>query len=532
MSVFVPTPEQQAVIEHDDGALLVIAGAGTGKTETIARRIERLVSTGRARPDQILALTFTNKAAAELAQRVRTRLGADADASVSTYHGFAGQLVADHVLELDLPPHPTLINRGQAWQLCLAAYDEYRFEERSSYMPSVVISAALALAARVDDFLVDLDTVRADCRATLAINVKRQHIHRAARGRKELCQVIEAYTEAKRARGLLDFGDQIRAAVRLVTEHPEIAAGLRAQHPFALLDEYQDTNYAQRVLLTAIYPPGSAVTAVGDDIQSIYGFRGAHVRNIVEFADHFAPAERKALTINRRSGPAVVELANRIQAAIPDALMKELRPHPDAAPAVVECFCAASDAEEARQIASDIAESRGVDEPGWAERAVLCRTRGLIPGIVAALELRKVPVEVVGIGGLLERPEIVDLLAWLELLADRTRNIALDAVVAGRERPPRLARPRVPGPPPTRERPVGSRARATSSRRRVGRPGDRRGLVARGATAPRRLRRDVGRPGAGRGASARGRAVRRDRPPYRHVGGGRSEGEREPAPLR
>lgn len=431
LEVFVPTPEQAAVIDHDDGALLVIAGAGTGKTETVARRIERLVATGRARPDELLALTFTNKAAAELAARVRARLGADADVTVSTYHGFAGQLVSDYALELDLPPHPTLINRGQAWQLCLAAYDEYRFEERSSYMPSVVISAALALVARLDDFLVDLDAVRADCSATLAAKATRQHIHRTARGRQELCQVIEAYTRAKRVRGLLDFGDQIRAAVRLVTEWPDIAASLRAQHPTALLDEYQDTNYAQRVLLTAIYPPGSAVTAVGDDLQSIYGFRGAHVRNIVEFADHFAPATRRELTINRRSGPAIVALANRIHAEIDGALEKDLRANDGAAAASVECFCAASDAEEARQIAADIAESVPAGRTGWSERAVLCRTRGLIPGIVAALEARKVPVEVVGIGGLLERPEIVDLLAWLELLADRTRNVALVRLLQG-----------------------------------------------------------------------------------------------------
>ena len=373
MSDFIPTPEQQAVIEHPAEPMLVVAGAGSGKTESMARRIEHLVANGAA-PSEILALTFTNKAAAELAKRVRSRLGADTDVWVSTYHGFAASLVHDHVLELDLPPHTTLINRGQAWQLCLSQYDSYKFDTRSAYMPSAVINDALALAARIDDFLVDVAVVEADCRATLKIKASRQRVHATARGRLELCQVIQAYTEAKQRLGLLDFGDQIRLAVRLVTEHPEVASSLASNRPYALLDEYQDTNYAQRVLLTSIYGDGAAVTAVGDDLQSIYAFRGAHVRNILEFADHFKPATQRALTINRRSGPRIVELANRIQANVPNAIEKELRPADGAAPDSVECFLAASDLEEAQQIATDIAATVAKGEKGWSERAVLDRS--------------------------------------------------------------------------------------------------------------------------------------------------------------
>ncbi|MEY2398488.1 MAG: ATP-dependent helicase UvrD/PcrA, partial [Actinomycetota bacterium] len=428
---FVPTAEQRAVIEHPATPVLVVAGAGSGKTESMARRIEHLVRSQQAEPSQVMALTFTNKAAAELAKRVRTRLGADTDVLVSTYHGFAASLVNDHVLELDLPPRTTLINRGQAWQLCLAQFDSYAFEQRSSYMPSAVINDALALAARIDDFLVDLDTVKADCAATLKMKANRQSPHATAKGRRELCQVIQAYTAAKQRLGLLDFGDQIRLAVRLVQEHPDIAAELAANRPFALLDEYQDTNYAQRVLLTSIYGDGASVTAVGDDLQSIYAFRGAHVRNIMEFPDHFAGAAQRALTINRRSGPTIVALANRIQAKVPGALEKELRAADDATIDSVECFLAASDLEEAVQIAQDIEATVAPGEKGWSERAVLCRTRSLIAPIVAALEKRKVPVDVVGIGGLLERPEIVDLLAWLELLADASRNVALVRLLRG-----------------------------------------------------------------------------------------------------
>lgn len=428
---FVPSPEQQAVIEHPASPVLVVAGAGSGKTESMARRILQLVTSEQAEPSQVLALTFTNKAAAELAKRVRARLGPDTDVLVSTYHGLAASLVNDHLLELDLPPATKLINRGQAWQLCLAEYDSYRFEHRSSYMPSAVINDALALAGRVDDFLVDLADVEADCNATLKMKAPRQKIHETVRGRLELCQVIRAYTSAKRRLGLLDFGDQIRLAVKLVQDHPDIAAGLAQDRPFALLDEYQDTNYAQRVLLTAIYGQQAAVTAVGDDLQSIYAFRGAHVRNIIEFTEHFSPAEQKALTVNRRSGPKIVALANRIQAEIPNALDKELRAAPDAPLDEIDCFLAASDLEEATEIAGQIEASLPRGAVGWSERAVLCRTRSLIGPITAALERRGIPVDVVGIGGLLERPEVVDVLAWLELLADRSRNVALVRLLRG-----------------------------------------------------------------------------------------------------
>ncbi len=428
---FVPTPEQAAVIEHDLTPMLVIAGAGSGKTESMARRIEHLVTAEHAEPSEVLALTFTNKAAAELAKRVRARLGVDTDVMVSTYHGFAASVVNDHLLELDLPARTTLINRGQAWQLCLAQYDTYRFEERSSYQPSVVITDALALAARIDDFLVDVADVEADCKATLKTKATRQHIHRTARSRSELCQVIREYTAAKQRLGLLDFGDQIRLAVRLVTEHPAIAAAIAGQRRFALLDEYQDTNYAQRVLLTSIYGKGSVVTAVGDDLQSIYAFRGAHVRNIVEFEQHFPPAVRQVLTVNRRSGASIVALANRIQGNVPNALEKELRAFDEAAADSIECFLSASDLEEAVQIASDVVAGNPAGAQPWSERAVLCRTRSLIAPIAAALERRCVPVEVVGIGGLLERPEVVDLLAWLEILADHRRNVALVRLLRG-----------------------------------------------------------------------------------------------------
>ena len=422
---FSPTDDQRAVLEHPLSGLLVVAGAGTGKTTVMAARMLHLVRHGLAQPHQILGLTFTNKAAANLKERVREQLGPDADVTVATYHAFGASLVAAHGLELGLDPGTQVLNRAQAWQLLFAVFDDFRFERRSSFAPSLVVDDALALASRCADHLVPLEALVADCQEVVSTGRWLRQREAAAK-RLELCQVVAAYQRRKRERNLIDYGDQVGLAVRLLRDHPDLAAALGAQHPIALLDEYQDTNYAQRVLLQLLFPPGSPVTAVGDDMQSIYAFRGAHLGNIFAFADHFAPAERKPLETNRRSGPELVSLANRIQQQVPRALPKDLVALPGAHPTTIECFLAADDAEEAAEIARQVTALG----PPWSQHAVLCRKRRLIGPVVAALE-DHVPVEVVGAGGLLERPEIVDLVSWLELLADLSSSVALLRVLQG-----------------------------------------------------------------------------------------------------
>jgi DNA helicase-2/ATP-dependent DNA helicase PcrA len=413
-------------VEHPLSPLLLVAGAGTGKTTVMAERMLHLVATGAARPDQLLGLTFTNKAAGHLKATVAERLGRDSDVTVMTYHAFGAALVEDHLIELGLDPGTRVLNRAQAWQLLFAVFDDFRFDKRSTFRPGLVVDDALLLASRCADHLVHIEEVEADCR-DLIEQVKWDRAREAAAKRLELCQVVSAYEVRKRQRGLIDFGDQVGLAVRLIEEHPDVAASLREQFPVVLLDEYQDTNYAQRRLLQRVYPRDSAVTAVGDDMQSIYGFRGAHLGNILSFTEHFPPAATLPLETNRRSGAQLVELANRIQAKVHRALPKTLAPLDGAPPTVIECFVAADDAAEAAEIARDV---EAVGAP-WDASAVLCRKRRLIPAIAAALETLGVPVEVVGAGGLLDRPETVDLVAWLELLADPAATVALLRLLEG-----------------------------------------------------------------------------------------------------
>jgi DNA helicase II / ATP-dependent DNA helicase PcrA len=423
------TTEQVEAIEAGPAPQLLVAGAGTGKTTVMARRILHLVETGRARPDQILGLTFTNKAAAHLKVKVREALGADADVTVGTYHSFGAAIVADHALELDLHPDTRILNRAQAWQLLYGVFDEFRFQHRKVLHPQILLDHALTLASRCADHLVPIEAVMEDCERIAAGDYP-QKIRDTAAMRHELCQVVAAYGRRKRERRLLDFGDQIALAVRLLTEHPDLAAGLRDQHPVVLLDEYQDTNFAQRRLLQLIYPAGSQVTAVGDDMQSIYGFRGAHLANILRFGDHFPPVTVRPLQTTFRFGPRLISLANRIQAQVSESLPKALSVPDDSPDTTIDCFLAADDAEEAAAIAEEIAKRMADGEP-CGDTAVLCRKRRLIPPILAALEERSVPVEVVGASGLLDRPEVVDLVAWLQLLADERAHVALLRILQG-----------------------------------------------------------------------------------------------------
>ncbi|MDQ4069867.1 MAG: ATP-dependent helicase, partial [Actinomycetota bacterium] len=423
------TSEQVEAVEAEPSAQLLVAGAGTGKTTVMARRVLHLVRSGQVRPDQVLALTFTNKAAAHLKAKVREALGADADVTVGTYHSFAASLVADHALELDLHPDTRVLNRAQAWQLLYGVFGEFRFRHRRTLYPQILLDHALTLASRCADHLVPVEAVAEDCEREIGGSAP-QRIRDTAAMRLELCQVVAAYGRRKRERRLLDFGDQIALAVRLLTEHPELAEALRDQHPVVLLDEYQDTNFAQRRLLQLIYPSGSCVTAVGDDMQSIYGFRGAHLANILRFRDHFPPVTVRQLQTTFRFGPRLVALANRVQAQVGESLPKALTAPAGAPGTTIECFLAADDAEEAATIADEVAKRMAGGEP-CGGTAVLCRKRRLIPAIAAALEERGVPVEVIGASGLLDRPEVVDLVSWLQLLADPGATVALLRILQG-----------------------------------------------------------------------------------------------------
>ncbi|WP_053694137.1 ATP-dependent DNA helicase [Streptomyces sp. WM6372] len=458
------TPEQLACITAPAAPQVIVAGAGSGKTTVMAARVVWLVGTGAVAPEQVLGLTFTNKAAAELAERVRKALAragitdpdpspAEADAAggeprISTYHAFAGQLLTDHGLRIGLEPSARLLADATRFQLAARVLREAPgpYPALTKSVPDLV-SDLLALDGELSEHLVTpaelraYDTELLDALAGAKLtNDDLRKVPEAVRGRLELLELTERYRTAKRSRDLLDFSDQIALSAQLATTRPEVGALLREEFRVVLLDEYQDTSVAQRLLLSGLFGGGSghAVTAVGDPCQAIYGWRGASVANLDDFPEHFPhadgrPATRFSLSENRRSGGRLLDLANELAAPLRSMHegVEALRAAPGEERAgSVRCALLDTHAEELEWLADSVAHLvRTGTEP--REIAVLCRSARDFAQIQAVLVARDVPVEVVGLSGLLHLPEVADLVAVCEVLQDPGANASLVRLLIG-----------------------------------------------------------------------------------------------------
>ncbi|HET9380451.1 MAG TPA: ATP-dependent helicase, partial [Streptomyces sp.] len=456
------TPEQTACIVAPPAPQVIVAGAGSGKTTVMAARVVWLVGTGQVAPEQVLGLTFTNKAAGELAERVRKALVeagvTDPDAIdpdnppgepvISTYHAFAGRLLTDHGLRIGLEPTSRLLADATRYQLAARVLREapgpYPALTRS--FPDLV-GDLLTLDAELAEHLVRPENLRAwdaglltTLEGTALGNADLRKVPEAAAARRELADLVMRYRAAKRERDLLDFGDQIALSATLAQTRPEVGGILREEFRVVLLDEYQDTSVAQRLLLAGLFGDGTGhpVTAVGDPCQAIYGWRGASVANLDDFPEHFAhadgrPATRQALSENRRSGGRLLDLANGLAAPLRamHAGVEALRPAPGAEhDGLVRCALLPTHAEEIDWLADSLAHLvRTGTPPG--EIAVLCRTATDFADIQGALVARDVPVEVVGLSGLLHLPEVADLVAVCEVLQDPGANAALVRLLTG-----------------------------------------------------------------------------------------------------
>ncbi|WP_242885257.1 ATP-dependent helicase [Actinomadura litoris] len=483
-----PTDEQARVIEAPLAPMAVIAGAGSGKSETMAARVVWLVANGFVRPERVLGLTFTRKAAAELGVRVRKRLDTlrealpademerlggealfDGEPMVSTYHSYAARLFGDHALREALEPTMRLISPAVAWQICSRVVDTYNGPmDRVEWQPDTVTKAVMELAGDLSEHLRTPKDVRKvgswlDERfAALRKPLKPQRDILARHAvREQLMPLVEAYGRAKADREVIDHGDQMALSARIAYRHPEVGMIERSRFSVVLLDEYQDTSQAQLVLLTSLFSGGHPVTAVGDPCQSIYGWRGASAGNLLRFAHDFpaqpavpdgragrrpVPAPVVQLSRSFRNGERVLEAAATIQ--------EELRAETAAVPRLVpgagregrgrvECALFATVEDEADRIAARVVRlmAEGVEtapdggalgEPlRYSGIAVLARKRSQFPLIRRALEARGVPVEVVGLGGLLTVPEVQDVVATLRAVHDPTAGASLARLLTG-----------------------------------------------------------------------------------------------------
>ncbi len=450
--------EQRRAVLHGDGPLLVVAGAGTGKTQVITRRIAWLIAGKRARPSEILALTFTDQAADEMQVRVDQLVPYGyTDTAISTFHAFGDRLVREFALELGLPsdvrvlsrPETVVFLREHLFDLGLEEYrplgDPTRFLDALATLfsrakdedvsPEAFAAHAAALAGRAAAATTAVDAAgeaasEEDRSAAAALGEE-------ARRTGELARAYAAYQDLLAASGAIDFGDQVSLALRLLRDSPAAREQVQQRFKYVLVDEFQDTNRAQSELVALIAQRHRNVTVVGDDDQSIYKFRGAAISNILEFRERYRNARVVVLRRNYRSRGPILDTAYRlVRHNDPDRLevragiVKKLVPErgSDGAPPVRhEAF--ATGHEEADWIAADVA--RRIRE-GAAPRdvAILVRANAAADPVLRSLNLEGIPWRFSGTSGLYSRPEVRLLLAFLRSIADLSSSVDVYALAA------------------------------------------------------------------------------------------------------
>ncbi|HEY8632914.1 MAG TPA: ATP-dependent helicase, partial [Candidatus Limnocylindrales bacterium] len=310
-------PEQLRAVTHGEGPLLVVAGAGTGKTQVITRRIAWLIATRRARPSEILGLTFTEKAAAEMQVRVDQLVPYGyTDTMIGTFHAFGDRLIREYALELGLPSDVRVLSRPEVViflreHLFAFDLDEYR----PLGDPTRFLGSLATLFSRCKDEDVSPAAYLAHARSLAdraAADPADAALAEEARRQAELAGAYARYQELLAASGFIDFGDQVALALHLVRTSPAARAEIQARFRFVLVDEFQDTNRAQSELVSLVAEAHRNLTVVGDDDQSIYRFRGAAISNILGFRDRYRNARTIVLRRNYRSRPAILEASHRL----------------------------------------------------------------------------------------------------------------------------------------------------------------------------------------------------------------------------
>ncbi len=462
---YAPSPQQWAAISAPLTPAVVVAGAGSGKTTLMAARVVYLVATGQVRPDEVLGLTFTTKAAAELRARIRDALrtagvldageGSDdvLEPTVATYNAYAASLLTEHGLRIGHEPDVRVITDAARYQLGARVVERHTgVVQFLTDHPATAIQNLLALDSAMSEHLVSPEQVREVDAGARGGFVRALDDEKAGKARKTYCEpvekainaidrrgellgLVESYRRLKRDLGLMDFSDQIELGARLALEQPEVGELERGKFRIVLLDEYQDTSVAQAIMLSRLFGGGHPVTAVGDPQQAIYGWRGASVSNILNFADSFpaaggAEVPTYPLTVNRRSDRRILDIANRLAAPLREATpqIAPLEAKPEADEGVVTTRVFETHAEELTWLAEAVKEAHtGL----WSEVGVLTRDNAHAADVFDALTSAGIPVEIVGLSGLLRLPEVAEVVAVLELLQDVTANAALLTLLSG-----------------------------------------------------------------------------------------------------
>lgn len=413
-------PEQRKAVTHREGPLLVIAGAGTGKTMIVTRRIAYLIAQKMAKPGEILALTFTDKAANEMETRVDQLVPYGyIDVSISTFHAFGDRVLRDHAIDLGLRPDYRVLSLAEQ----LVFFREYLFEFPLKYYKSLSdptrhLEALINVISRAQD-------------EDISPKEYLKFARKKGKEQLEIAKVYSKYQELKAKKGFVDFADQVGLTLRLFREKPSILKKFQEKYKYILVDEFQDTNYAQFQLLKLLAGRKPNLTVVGDDDQSIYKFRGAAISNILDFEKIYNKCKKVVLTRNYRSTQIILDTARRLirhndpeRLEVRAGVDKKLKAVSKAPGKKVEHRHFDRVSSEADWVASTIRKKHG--EGGkYSEFAILVRANADAEPFLQALNLLGIPYQFSGGGGLYVHPEVQLAVSFLRAIGDLTDSMAL-----------------------------------------------------------------------------------------------------------
>jgi len=435
-------PAQKQAVTHGNGPLLIVAGAGTGKTTVITQRLSWLIDQKLAKPNEILTLTFTEKASEELEERIDIILPYGyLDLWVHTFHAFCERILKTHGLDIGLSNDFKLLTPTEAWLLVRENLDKFSLDYyRPLGNPTKFIHALLKHFSRCKDEIISqqeylnyaenltLDSDAAFSSQDIFLDTKKSLA--------EVANAYHTYNQILLDNNALDFGDLINYAVKLFKERPRILEFYRQKFKYILVDEFQDTNLAQYELIKMLAAPKNNLTVVGDDDQAIYKFRGASVSNILHFKNDFSKAELVTLVENYRSKQNILDKAyTLIKNNNPDRLEEKLKIDKrliakNAGEGEIEEIFGRSGEEEAKLVAEKIAAIKNESEKKgnaifWNDFAILIRSNAESEYFMSALERIGVPYQFLASTGLFRENLILDIIAYLKLLDNYHENSAL-----------------------------------------------------------------------------------------------------------
>ncbi len=416
------TPEQRAAVEHPGGPLLILGGAGTGKTTVLAERFVHLVAAG-APPESLLVLCFSTAAADAMRARLEDRLaGAYEELAVTTFRGFCARLLRDEALEAGLDPFATPVSAADRLAMLLERIDDLPLRHHDLRgNPSATLGAIVQRVDRLKDELVSADDYAAWA-ATLPEDRPRE---------REFAELYGAHERMLAEAGTLDVGDLVLQSFRLLRTRPHVRHRLAARHRHVLVDELQDASFAQGLLLRLLVSGHSGVTAAADDDQAIHRFRGAATKNVQDFRAEWPDAAVMRLETSFRSRERILRAARAVVEPAPDRLEKAVHGEPGGEVAFWRC---ASERAQAQAVAAEVERLIAREDVAPEDVCVLVRSvRGEGQAIAVAFEERAVPYRLSGAAAFFQRAEVRDLLAWLRLLVDPGDA---GAVVRALARPP------------------------------------------------------------------------------------------------